>query len=91
MEEQTKPLTWKDVDAIAEILYEQCPDESPAQLSNAKIHEKVINIDGFSSDLSKDKISLYLSAIATRWIGLRHGIKSPEDWPQYWNIKEVCP
>ena len=91
MEKQTKPLTWEDMDTIAEILYEQYPDVSPAQISNEEIRQKVITINGFFSDLSEDKICLYLSNIATRWIGLRHGVKSTEDWYLNWNIKDVCP
>ena len=91
MEEQKKSLTWEDMDVIAEILYEQNPDVSPAQISNEDIRQKVIKIDEFS-DLQPPEVSeLYVSAISTRWVGLRHGVKSPEDWYQNWNIKDVCP
>ena len=63
-------LTWSDIHEIAFRLYEAEPELDPLTLRFTDLHQKVISLEGFSSD-PMDSNEGILEAIQMAWVDER--------------------
>ena len=63
-------VTWSDVHEIAFRLYEAEPELDPLTLRFTDLHQKVISLEGFSSD-PMDSNEGILEAIQMAWVDER--------------------
>ena len=63
-------LSWSDVRAIGEALYDANPEVDPLTLSVVRLHEMIVNLPDFSDDPEKSNEAL-LEAILQVWLDER--------------------
>ncbi|MBM6703541.1 Fe-S cluster assembly protein IscX [Sutterella massiliensis] len=63
-------LSWSDVRAIGEALYDANPEIDPLTLSFVRLHEMIVNLPDFSDDPEKSNEAI-LEAILQVWLDER--------------------
>lgn len=64
-------FTWEDVDEIAEMLYDSYPETDPLSLSFPRLHQMIIDLDGFSGN--PDSANEHtLEGIQMAWYDMLH-------------------